>query len=238
LARAENPASSIGSRHWRGSTAWTWRRATSVDANCDQYRVAGDNTSRAPPRSVLRGKQDGTSYPDCRATTRSRRSASRARAGRRPRTAVLLKARAAQADQAVLLESALPGPVLLLGQLLALQRLFEDDTAGAQRTCSTGSPAEHPFGHSGRFRGLKMPILVRTRPKAYPFSVPLPAVGPTVGLRIPLLLRIGPVNLPSIKRGGSRDLPASDRLKDEVTQWLGGKTVGAEFTAALTHLVH
>jgi hypothetical protein len=50
----------------------------------------------------------------------------------------LLKARAAQARQAVLLEGALPGPALLLGQLVALQRLFEGDAAGAQRTYSAG----------------------------------------------------------------------------------------------------
>jgi hypothetical protein len=47
----------------------------------------------------------------------------------------LLKARAAQAGQPVLLEGALPRPVLLLGQLVA-QRLFEGDAAGAQRTYS------------------------------------------------------------------------------------------------------
>src|SRR3984893_11925530 len=58
-------------------------------------------------------------------------SAARTRAARRPRTAILLKARAAQAGQAVLLEGALPRPVLLLGQLIALQRLFEGDAAGA-----------------------------------------------------------------------------------------------------------
>ena len=50
----------------------------------------------------------------------------------------MLKARAAQARQAVLLEGALPGPALLLGQLVALQRLFEGDAAGAQRTYSAG----------------------------------------------------------------------------------------------------
>ena len=38
----------------------------------------------------------------------------------------------------MLLEGALPGPALLLGQLVALQRLFEGDAAGAQRTYSAG----------------------------------------------------------------------------------------------------
>jgi hypothetical protein len=51
----------------------------------------------------------------------------------------LLKTRAAQAGQPVLLEGALPRPVLLLGQLVALQRLFEGDAAGAQRTYSAGT---------------------------------------------------------------------------------------------------
>ena len=69
----------------------------------------------------------------------TRGSAARARASRRPRTAILLNARAAQARQAVLLEGALPGPVLLLGQLVALQPLFEGDAAGAQRTYSAGT---------------------------------------------------------------------------------------------------
>jgi hypothetical protein len=50
-------------------------------------------------------------------------SAARPWAARRPRTAILLKARAAQAGEPVLLEGALPRPVLLLGQLVAPQRL-------------------------------------------------------------------------------------------------------------------
>jgi hypothetical protein len=51
----------------------------------------------------------------------------------------LLRARAAQAGEPVLLEGALPRPVLLLGQFVALQRLFEGDAAGAQRTYSAGT---------------------------------------------------------------------------------------------------
>jgi hypothetical protein len=51
----------------------------------------------------------------------------------------LLKARAAQAGQPVLLDGALPRPVLLLGQFVALQRLFEGDAAGAQRTYFAGT---------------------------------------------------------------------------------------------------
>jgi hypothetical protein len=39
----------------------------------------------------------------------------------------------------VLVERALPGAIFLLGQLIALQRLFEGDAAGAQRTYSAGT---------------------------------------------------------------------------------------------------
>ena len=69
----------------------------------------------------------------------SRGSAARAWAARRPRTAILLEARAAQAGQTVLLEGALPRPVLLLGQLVTLQRLFEGDALGTQRTYSAAT---------------------------------------------------------------------------------------------------
>ena len=60
-----------------------------------------------------------------------RGSVARARAAWAARTAILLNARGAQAGQAVLLERALPRPVLLLGQLVPLQRLFEGDAASA-----------------------------------------------------------------------------------------------------------
>src|SRR6202007_2105282 len=47
------------------------------------------------------------------------------------RTEILWTARAAKAGQAVLVEGALPRPVLLLGQLIPLQRLCGGDAAGA-----------------------------------------------------------------------------------------------------------
>ena len=69
------------------------------------------------------------------------RSAPRSRPAWRPGPAVLLKPRAAQAVEAMLIESSLPGPVLLLGEVVPTQRLFEGDAAAAHGSDHRGNAA-------------------------------------------------------------------------------------------------
>ena len=63
--------------------------------------------------------------------SRNRQSATGPQSTRAETAPIVLKARTAQARHTVLLECALPGPVLLLRQLIPQQCLFESDAAVA-----------------------------------------------------------------------------------------------------------
>jgi hypothetical protein len=77
------------------------------------------------------------------AKTASRGSAARARVAPRPRTAILLKARAAQARQAWCSRRS-PKPILLV--------LLEGDAIRLRSGLAPPASGRSSFGHSGRFR--------------------------------------------------------------------------------------
>jgi hypothetical protein len=72
------------------------------------------------------------------------RSAPRSWPAWRPGPAILLKPRAAQAGEAMLIESSLLGPVLLLGEVVPTQCLFEGDAAAAHGSDHRGLAAHDP----------------------------------------------------------------------------------------------